>query len=310
MTDYNFENVNVVLVDSDRNLRQTLRDSLHHFGFTDIRVAGSLTEFRECVELIPPDLVICDMGLPDGQLTQFIYAIRHNEISTNPFFPVIILTWNPSQELVRKIVDSGTDDLLVKPIAPAVLLERIKALIHSRKPFVVTSDYIGPDRRTDLREESAIPLVDVPNPLKAKTTDDPGSFVDQDSVDEAIARINLQKLERHSLQIDELVGEILAGYEKNVDSETTRGRLGRLIRVTKDVQRRIVGTRHDHVAELCQSLLRIATLIRANHATPDAKNLELLPQLNLAIKGAFAPDRNVAAAAHDISTLIKSSATG
>lgn len=82
--------------------------------------------------------------------------------------PVIVTTWEADQDLVEKVADCGADALLVKPFAPKQLIERIEFLANRRKKFVVTSGYVGPDRRKDQTRESPIPLIDVPNTLRAK----------------------------------------------------------------------------------------------------------------------------------------------
>ena len=83
-------------------------------------------------------MLICGTEFPDGDACgKFIAAIRHSEIGANPFIPVIATTWDPTPELVRKIIDSGADDLVVKPISVGHLLERVQSLVYKRKPFVV-----------------------------------------------------------------------------------------------------------------------------------------------------------------------------
>ena len=61
-----------------------------------------------------------------------------------------------------------------------------------RKPFVVTSDYIGPDRRTKsegTRTENS--SIDVPNTLEAKARCKPlGANVLQEMIGEAMFEIN------------------------------------------------------------------------------------------------------------------------
>ena len=83
----------------------------------------------------------------NGSVCSTIKELRHNETGRNPFVPVIVTTWEPDRDLVEKIADSGADALLVKPFSPWQLIERIDCLANRRKPFVVTAERIGPDRR-------------------------------------------------------------------------------------------------------------------------------------------------------------------
>jgi hypothetical protein len=78
------------------------------------------------------------------------------------------------QDFVRKISNAGPDHMMLLPVAPGPMLKRIDDFALSRRPFVVTLDYTGPDRRKGFRPGcEEIPLVDVPNPLKASTRNIP-----------------------------------------------------------------------------------------------------------------------------------------
>lgn len=112
--------------------------------------------------------MICDVTENTDDACQIFSAIRHNELGTNPFICIIGVAWSPKQALVNKIMGSGADVLIAAPISPSLILDRIEALVHSRKPFVVASDYIGPDRRFLDDRGNEIELVEVPNSLRAK----------------------------------------------------------------------------------------------------------------------------------------------
>ena len=72
--------------------------------------------------------------------------------------------------MVKKVIESGSDDLLPKPLSSGHLISRIEQLVQARKSFVVTSEYIGPDRRNTEERESEITLLQVPNSLRVKVT--------------------------------------------------------------------------------------------------------------------------------------------
>jgi len=46
----------------------------------------------------------------------------------------------------QRMVNSGADDLLLRPFSTTLLGQRIEAHIERRKGFVITTDYVGPDR--------------------------------------------------------------------------------------------------------------------------------------------------------------------
>ncbi len=65
------------------------------------------------------------------------------------------------------MVNSGADDLLLRPFSTTLLGQRIEAHVERRKGFVITTEYVGPDRRKE-PGGGAIDLFDPPNSLKMK----------------------------------------------------------------------------------------------------------------------------------------------
>src|SRR4051794_33287882 len=129
--------------------RVALRAALVQEGFHGLRDFTDVTSIHQAVCETAPDLIIIDADMEDSAACRLVRGIRLGKIGNNPFVAVITTTWAPSADLVRRVADCGTDDLLVKPTSPALLMSRVGALANLRKPFVVTADYIGPDRRKD-----------------------------------------------------------------------------------------------------------------------------------------------------------------
>jgi DNA-binding response OmpR family regulator len=88
----------------------------------------------------------------------------------------------PSPALTTEILNSGADGLLLRPFSAAVLDQRIRTHVMQQKPFVVTEDYIGPERRAVSRPPSALTFAP-PNSLKMK-------IEGRANPDEAIRRFN------------------------------------------------------------------------------------------------------------------------
>ena len=149
-----YEDIVIVLGDPKHEHRRNLRTALLAEGFRKLHDYGGQEAVREFVDRTPPDLIVVDMNMPDGDTCKLVRDIRRNELGINPFVPIIAVTWDANMDNVREAVDAGIDDLLVAPISVGGLLGRVKVLIQNRKPFVVTSLYIGPDRRKEPREQT------------------------------------------------------------------------------------------------------------------------------------------------------------
>ncbi len=98
-----------------------------------------------------------------------VKAIRNGQLGRDPFLPVMVVADSPNAEEAALLIDSGVDGVLVRPLSVGKITDRLRRLTLHRQPFVVTSDYIGPDRRTAPREpkpgEVVVPLLPVPNAL-------------------------------------------------------------------------------------------------------------------------------------------------
>jgi len=289
MVNLNYKNVNVLLIDPDHAYRQGILGMLRLIGITNITQGATLEEIKEYFKTATPDLLISETDLPDGNFCSFIYGVRHNIFGENPFASILAMTGKPSGDLVRKVIDSGADDLLTKPLSGKQIETRIITLIESRKPFVVTSDYIGPTRRNEAeRSGSDVPLLDVPNLLRDKATGAATAAQTQAAIDSAILEINLHKLERYAFQIGFLIDNIVPKLiDKTVD-KTTEQYILRLNYIAQDTARRMVGTKYSHVSELCNSLLKVVKDIRTADGSPTEKEISLLKPLSAAIQKGFA----------------------
>jgi DNA-binding response OmpR family regulator len=208
-------------------LRQALRSALGREGFENIQDFDRTKQLREAVSKGQPDLLIIDSEMDTGEADGMIQDIRHGKLGDNPFVSVIVTIWEPTKEVVKRVASSGTDDIMVKPLSPGQILERIRVLVQARKPFVVTSDYIGPDRRKDVDRENEIPQIAVPNTLRTKMK---GEKVDRASlaraIDAAQGSINDQKLKRNAFQIAFLVEVVMPEFAKREVSAQMSNRAG------------------------------------------------------------------------------------
>jgi two-component system KDP operon response regulator KdpE len=72
-----------------------------------------------------PDLVILDLGLPDGDGIEFIHNYR--SWSTNP---ILVLSARMLEHEKVRALDAGADDYITKPFGTAELMARIRVLLR------------------------------------------------------------------------------------------------------------------------------------------------------------------------------------
>lgn len=117
----------VLVVEDEAPMRRFVRSALATHGFRVIE-AGSLHEAEGLATESPPELVLLDLGLPDGDGLDLLTRLREWSQA-----PVIVLSARGREEDKVKALDAGADDYLTKPFGTSELLARIRvALRHAR----------------------------------------------------------------------------------------------------------------------------------------------------------------------------------
>jgi two-component system, OmpR family, KDP operon response regulator KdpE len=117
----------VLLVEDDRHIRRFLRTSLEAEGW---RVFEAETLRQAIVDAATrkPDLVIADLGLPDGDGVDLIRQVR-----TWSRVPVIVLSARSDEDDKVRALDAGADDYIEKPFGVSELLARVRANVRRQQ---------------------------------------------------------------------------------------------------------------------------------------------------------------------------------
>jgi len=115
--------MNILLIEDDMELGNGVRIALEDQGL-HVTWVRRLQEALQALESSACDLVLLDLGLPDGDGLTLLTRLRRDKQVT----PVLILTARDALEDRLAGLDSGADDYLVKPFALAELLSRVRAL--------------------------------------------------------------------------------------------------------------------------------------------------------------------------------------
>jgi hypothetical protein len=130
--------------------------------------------------------------------------VRLGDVGPNPFLVVILTTWALREDTVGRVMNSGADDIIVRPYSVSFLAERVRTLVDARKGFVVTGDYVGPDRRKAAVRPPEVNLLDVPNTLRIKARPDEAGVELKDVmglIRTAQARLGELRLQSTALQL-------------------------------------------------------------------------------------------------------------
>jgi two-component system, OmpR family, KDP operon response regulator KdpE len=136
----------VLVVEDEAEIRRFIRLSLQAESLEVAEAAGVQRGLIEAGTR-RPDLVVLDLGLPDGDGIDFIRGLRAWSA-----IPIIVLSARTTETDKIAALDAGADDYLVKPFGAGELLARVRAQLrrHPRADAEAPSVLEFGDVRIDL----------------------------------------------------------------------------------------------------------------------------------------------------------------
>jgi two-component system response regulator MprA len=149
----------ILVADDDHKLLNMLRRTLTYEGFR-IVTASEGQEALAQIEAERPDAIVLDWMMPGLDGVEVLARLRTAGDET----PILMLTARDAIEDRIEGLESGADDYLVKPFAPAELVARLHALLRrsaatrQEKPLTFTDLYLDPVTRVTRRGDREFDL--------------------------------------------------------------------------------------------------------------------------------------------------------
>lgn len=138
----------ILLIEDENNICSLITTVLESGGYQSL-VAQSCSQGRLVFSSHHPDLVILDLGLPDGDGLELIpYIQSHGSV------PIIVLSARSQEQDKVAALDLGAADYVTKPFGTAELLARVRAALRSQRrvcgstSFTLEALHIDYDKRT------------------------------------------------------------------------------------------------------------------------------------------------------------------
>ena len=134
MNDANATAPTALLVEDEPQIRRFVRAALEGEGW---QVHESATLQRGLIDAGTrrPDLVVLDLGLPDGDGIDFLGDLRKWSA-----VPVIVLSARVGEDEKIRALDAGADDYLTKPFGVGELLARVRATLRRQRQPAAPDD--------------------------------------------------------------------------------------------------------------------------------------------------------------------------
>lgn len=231
--------IRILVFIDDESLRDQVVGSLYDQGYAEITTAEDPDDLGMTLRSTAVDLVISVSRTNDVFIGHFIRDLRHGMLECHPFPVVMMLLPSAEMTHVRAVIDAGVDDLLVVPLEGDALARRLNQFLLDRRPFAVTHDYIGPNRRLVARVGAKdAPLVMVPNPVRSRAFGQADSALQQ-TLHEASLGLSRIKIRSDGLQVGWLLESLTTALaEPHRDFVTVSDFVSRIAAAANEISRR------------------------------------------------------------------------
>ena len=115
----------ILVIEDDIQIQKLFEISLIEQNFL-VKICHTNKEAFNNFDIFNPDLVILDLGLPDGDGKQFIKQMRKNNIK----IPIIVVSARNNEDEIVESLNVGADDYIVKPFYTKELIARISSALR------------------------------------------------------------------------------------------------------------------------------------------------------------------------------------
>ena len=130
-----------------------------------VRQFASEIDLLAYMRLAPIHMLVCDFDREGVPAYEMVEGIRLNGDLVSQDVPVIALTRSITPPMRHQAISAGIDEVIIKPMSPRHLLQRIQARLRSRSIVGMLGGYRGPDRRNRA-------VMPAPQPLPARRMTD------------------------------------------------------------------------------------------------------------------------------------------
>jgi two-component system, OmpR family, response regulator RegX3 len=182
----------ILLVEDERAIIDPLTEALDREGF-DASVATSAREAMPAARSSDPDLVLLDIGLPDGSGLDVCRELRRESET-----PVIMLTARGSEADRVAGLELGADDYVVKPFSAREVVARIRAVLRRARtdrpdgdgPIAIGELNLDPARHEVRHAGEALELSRKEFELLRVLMEDAGSVITREALIEDVWDMN------------------------------------------------------------------------------------------------------------------------
>ena len=123
------KDIQILLVEDDSQLSGMMLEMLS--SSYSVSLSETVNDALEKSYQKLPDLILCDLKLPDGSGLNVLESLKNNELTSH--IPILIISALDTDEDVVMGLKYGADDYISKPFSKVELLARIQTQLENRQ---------------------------------------------------------------------------------------------------------------------------------------------------------------------------------
>ncbi len=135
------DELSILIIEDNLSMVKIYKNILTSFGIKQISFVTNVNDAKELVLSERPDLVICDYILNGNDRfnngLMFLKWIRQVEMAPTCFTPILMATGHASRRIVLEFNKYGASAVIVKPLSPTILKQRLESILIDTRPYIV-----------------------------------------------------------------------------------------------------------------------------------------------------------------------------
>ena len=223
----------ILIIEDEMNIRESVAELLELKGYGVLEAENGNSGVRHALEN-KPDLILCDIMMPGMNGHDVLTAIRNKQGYAN--VPFIFLTALSQKDDIRKGMNLGADDYLVKPFKAKDLYKAIETRLSIQEEREKeSSKTVDPFQQKVISKNIMEPI----EGLKASSANLIKHFHDytQDEIIDFVHRLNISlgRVERTTRNLVATQAIELSAYDKNILDKLTKGTTSNIKSVIQSV---------------------------------------------------------------------------
>ena len=180
------------------------------------------------------------------------------------------------------------DDVVIKPLDPKKIHERLRLITYHRQPFVATSEYVGPDRKSDKVSHPGARRVNVLNTMREKADGrkfEPWEL--KEAITDSLSAVVEAQLTSQSMKMGQLCDVILDAHKIGHITEELRDNFIALKAILREAANMAQTLKDNSLESLCLSLAENVAMMEINYESLEDGDIDLIQKLSQAFRMAI-----------------------